>query len=76
MIARMSKVEIAGQKGMLQEVLSLLRELSVFQVDPAFVGFIEKGGEEHVRSFVLDEKTVLERMLLEELRLKIDEFFS
>lgn len=76
MIARMSKIEIVGTKGLLRDVLSLLRELGVFQVEPALVGFIEKDVEEHVRSFALDEKTVMERMFLEDLRTRINELFS
>ncbi len=43
MIVRMSKVEIVGAKGLLQDVLSLLRELGIFQIEPATVGFIEEG---------------------------------
>jgi len=76
MIVRMSKVEIVGPKGLLQEALSRLRELGIFQIEPASVGFIEKEDEEHIRSFSLDEKTALERVYLEGLRVKIDELFS
>ncbi len=76
MIVRMSKVEIVGAKGLLQDVLSLVRELGIFQIEPAAIGFIEKGYEEHIRSFSLDEKTVFERLFFEDLELKIDELFS
>ena len=43
MIVRMAKVEIVGPKGLIEEVLRLLKEMAVFQIEPATVGFIEKG---------------------------------
>jgi V/A-type H+-transporting ATPase subunit I len=55
MIVRMSKVEIVGAKGLLQDVLSLLRELGIFQIEPATVGFIEAGREHDIRSFMPDQ---------------------
>jgi V/A-type H+-transporting ATPase subunit I len=76
MIVRMSKIEIVGEKGLLQEVLALLRELGIFQIEPATVGFIEEGREEDIRSFMPDEKTMFERLFLENLRQKIAELFS
>ena len=76
MIVRMSKIEIVGEKPLLQEVLTLLRELGIFQIEPATVGFIEKEWEKDVRSFMLDEKTVFERMFLEDLRQKIELLFA
>lgn len=76
MIVRMSKVEIVGSKDLLQETLGLLRELGIFQIEPATVGFIDEGREEDIRSFVPDEKSMFERLFLENLRQKIDEFFS
>ena len=76
MIVTMSKVEIAGPKDLLQQVLALLRELGLFQVDPAAVGFIEKQEEHEIRSFALDERTAVERLSIEEFRGRIDELFS
>ena len=76
MIVRMSKVEIVGPKDLLQQALSLLRALGIFQIEPTAVGFIEKEDQENIRSFSLDEKTAIERMRLDELRLKIEELFS
>jgi V/A-type H+-transporting ATPase subunit I len=76
MIVKMSKVEIVGPKDLLQDVISLLRDMGIFQIEPATVGLIEKGQEEHVRSLSLDEKTLFERLFLEDLRLKIDELLS
>jgi V/A-type H+-transporting ATPase subunit I len=76
MIVRMSKVEIVGPKALLQESIVLLRNEGIFQIEPAAVGFIEKADQENIRSFSLDEKTTVERLYLEDLRLKIDELFS
>jgi V/A-type H+-transporting ATPase subunit I len=75
-IVRMSKVEIVGPKGMLQDVLALLRQKGVFQIEAEFRGPVETGDEEHVRSFLLDEKTLAERLFLEDLVLRIDALFS
>ncbi len=76
MIVRMSKVEIVGAKDLLQNMLALLRELGIFQIEPATLGFIEEGREEDIRSFIPDEKTMLERLFLEDLRQKIIDLFS
>lgn len=76
MIVRMSKAEIVGPKDLLQESIVLLRNAGIFQIEPAAVGFIEKEDQEHIRSFSLDEKTAVERLYLEDLRLKIEELFS
>src|SRR5574337_231337 len=76
MIVRMSKVEIVGAKDLLQEALTLLRDLGIFQIEPAAVGFAEEGREEDIRSLIPDDKTMLERIFLENLRQKITELFS
>ena len=76
MIVRMSKVEIVGPKDLLQESIVLLRNAGIFQIEPAAVGFIEKEDQEHIRSFSLDQKTAVDRLYLEDLRLKIEELFS
>jgi len=76
MIVRMSKIEIVGAKNLLQDVLSKLRELGVFQVEPATVGFVEEGHEDDIRTYTLDEKALLERTFLSELRAKINELLS
>jgi V/A-type H+-transporting ATPase subunit I len=76
MIVRMAKVEIVGAKELLQGVLARLREIGIFQIEPATVGFVEEGHEDDIRSFMLDEKSVFERVFLEELRAKIVEVLS
>lgn len=45
MIVKMSKIEIAGPKEMLQEALYLLRDMGIFQIEPgAAAGLHEKVG--------------------------------
>jgi V/A-type H+-transporting ATPase subunit I len=72
----MSKVEIVGPKQLLQGVLALVRSLGLFQIEPSTVGFVEKGQEEDLRSYALEEKTVFERLFLEDLRDKVQKLFS
>lgn len=76
MIVRMSKVEIVGPKQLLQNVLSLIRTMGLFQIEPSTIGFVGKGEEVELRSFSLDETTLFERIFLEDLRDKIDKLFS
>ncbi len=76
MIVRMSKVEIVGPKGLVEDVLRLLKEMGIFQIEPATVGFIEKGCEEYVTSFLPDERSLSEVLFLEDLREKIEEMAS
>jgi len=76
LIVRMSKIEIVGPKQLLQDVLTLIRSLGLFHIEPSTVGFIEKGQEEELRSYALDEKTIFERLFLEDLREKIHKLFS
>lgn len=76
MLARMSKVEILGERGLLQDSLSLLREMGIFQIEPAALSVLEKGKEERPRSRRGDERTVFERLYFEDLRRKIDELLS
>src|SRR5512135_238796 len=76
MIVKMAKIEIVGAKNLLQDVLARLRELGVFHIEPATVGFLEEGHEDDIRSFTLDEKAMNERTFLNELRSKINELLS
>lgn len=76
MIVRMSKVEIAGPKDLLEETIAILQEMGVLQIEPAKVGFIKDKDEAYIDSFLADEKTLTERLFLEDLRDRIDELFS
>ncbi|SPQ00240.1 Putative V-type ATP synthase subunit I [Candidatus Sulfobium mesophilum] len=72
----MSKIEIVGPKALLQDTLTLVRELGIFQIEPEAVGFIEEEFEERIRTFHHDEKTAVERLFLQGVLLKIDEFIA
>ncbi|MCX7793983.1 MAG: hypothetical protein N2257_06220 [Thermodesulfovibrionales bacterium] len=76
MIVKMSKVEIAGLKELLEETLNLLREEAIVQIETETIGFIEKAEEEYIETFSLDQKTLSKKLLLEDLKAKIDELFS
>ena len=76
MIARMAKVEILGPNELLLEVIGLLRELAVFQIEQDITCFIAAGDEEKIRSLLLDEKSLAERIFLEDLRAKIEGIFA
>ncbi|MGE5894158.1 MAG: V-type ATP synthase subunit I [bacterium] len=72
----MSKVEIVGEKNLLRDVLSLLQEMGVFQLEPPGEEAAGEELKEFMRPLPADEKTAFERLFLEDLRKKIDEFFS
>lgn len=76
MIVRISKVEIAGPKGLLEEVLARLQEAGVLQIEPRAVGFIKPGDEYRIRALLPDSSSVAEMLFLEGLRSDIDELFS
>ncbi|MGD0886870.1 MAG: hypothetical protein ABSA46_18670 [Thermodesulfovibrionales bacterium] len=69
-------MEIVGGKPLLHAVLSLLRELGIFQIEPDTIAFIEQRREEDIRPFLPREETALERIFLEDLRSKIDELIT
>jgi V/A-type H+-transporting ATPase subunit I len=76
MIVRMSKVEIAGSKELLEAVLSLLQKTGLLQIEPSTIGFIEKKDEAYIESFLPDKTTLSKRLFFEELKGRIDELFS
>ncbi len=76
MIVRMSKVEIAGPKAMLNDLLALLQESGMFHLEPEVRGFISKADEVFIRSILPDEKELSERLFLENLSAKISELLS
>ncbi len=76
MIVKMSKVEIAGPRELLEKVLYLLQESGHLQIEPSTKGFIEKKDAVYIDSFLPDKGTMSERFFLEDLRGKIDELFS
>jgi V/A-type H+-transporting ATPase subunit I len=76
MIVRMSKVEIAGPRELLENVLALLRETGILHIEPSTIGFIEKKDEMYLESFLPDESALSERIFLESLGSRIEELFS
>lgn len=68
MIARMSKLEIAGPKERLYEVLEVIRETGVFQPEPDAAHFVAERREGGMHGLIPDDSTVAERLFLEHLR--------
>jgi V/A-type H+-transporting ATPase subunit I len=91
-IQKMSKVEIAGPKRLLEPVTSVVREAGVFHLEKGLPGLrhpetgtpglphIETSPAldlmKYVRPLCPDEKSLKEKFFLENLRLKIEELFS
>jgi V/A-type H+-transporting ATPase subunit I len=75
MIVRMSKVEIAGPRRLLEDVLSLLQESGTFQIDPDSVSFIGES-REYIKPSLPTSDNLAERLYLENLRDKVTELFS
>lgn len=76
MIVKMSKVEIAGPRDLLQNVLSLMQDMELLQIEPSTVGFIEQKEELYVGSYLPDKEVLSERIFLEDVRARLDELFS
>jgi len=79
MITKMSKVEIVGPKGLLQDVIALLQKLNVLQIEPESTELGDEAAEEEkIRPFLHDEReqALFERLFLDDLRRKIEELFT
>jgi V/A-type H+-transporting ATPase subunit I len=76
MIVRMCKLELAGPKELLLDVLSLLAELGVFQPEPNDSGFVAGDRFAEILEQVADGDTVEERLFLENLGRRIDELIN
>lgn len=76
MIVRMSKIELAGPKGLLEDVLFLMQESSSLQIDSDDFRCIEGTEERVIQSVVPDQKTISERFFLEDLRKQLEELFA
>ena len=72
----MSRVEIVGEKSLLRDVLSLLEDIGIFQIEPPREEVAEEEVKRLVRARLADERTVFERLFLEDLRNKINELLS
>jgi V/A-type H+-transporting ATPase subunit I len=72
----MSKIELAGPKGLLDDVIELLQESGTLQIDTGEFSRLEKAEEHAIKSLMPDERTISERFFLEDLRVRIEELFS
>lgn len=76
MIVRMSKLEIAGPKELLLDVLAVIREQGAFQPEPDTSGFVVPERRGYVHALILDERTEAERLFLENLQRMISGIIS
>ena len=76
MIVKMSKVEIAGPRDLLQNVLSLLQDMELLHIEPSAIGFVEKKEELYVESYLPDKASLSERIFLEDIKARLNELFS
>ena len=76
MIVKMSKVEIAGPRHLLEKVLYFLQDSGLLHIEPSTKGFIDTKDEAYIGSFLPDRDTLSERFFLEDLKGRVDELFS
>jgi V/A-type H+-transporting ATPase subunit I len=76
MIVRMSKVEIAGPRELLEDVLALLRDSGTLEIEPGNIGVIKKIDEVYIDSYLPDKDSLSEKLFLEDLRGRINELLS
>jgi V/A-type H+-transporting ATPase subunit I len=76
MIVRMSKVEVAGPRELLEKVLSLLRDTGILEIEPSSIGFIKKLDEVYIDSYLPDKNSLSEKLFLEDFKERIDELLS
>lgn len=76
MIVRISKVEVAGPQELLEQVLSLLREMGILEIVPGPTGFTDKIDRAYIDSYLPDKKSIAEKLFLEDVRERIDELLS
>ena len=72
----MSKVEIAGPRHLLGETLSLVRQKGDLHIEPSTVGFVDDIHKREVHSLLPDEKTLFEKIFLEDLEAKLHDLFA
>ena len=76
MIVKMSKVEMIGPKDQLLEVLDLLRGKGVFQPEADVNGYVPHEDELRIRSLLLSDGDISEKLFLEKLKGQIVEIVS
>ncbi len=76
MIVRMSKLEIAGPKELLIDVLEVIRELGTFQPEDCSTAVVDDRQQAMPSVLPPDDRAVAERVFLENLRLQTSEIIS
>lgn len=76
MIVRMSKLEIAGPKELLLDVLEIIREQGTFQPEEGGAAPTDNGEPALLRMPAPDDRMVAERLFLENMRLKTGEIIA
>jgi V/A-type H+-transporting ATPase subunit I len=72
----MSKVEIVGPRQLLGETLSLVRKKGDLHIEPSAVGFVDDLHKQAIHSLLPDEKTLFEKIFLEEFAAKLNHLFA
>lgn len=75
MIIRMTKVEIAGPKDLLLEVIDSARDLGALQLEPEIDELSIEAGEA-LKNLMLDEEELSRRFFFEQLQVNIGELFD
>ncbi|MDD2582457.1 MAG: V-type ATPase 116kDa subunit family protein [Desulfuromonadaceae bacterium] len=76
MIVRMSKLEIAGPKELLLEVLEVIRDLGIFQLDEENAAVADGRQKAWLHAQPPDDRVVAERLFLENLRRQTGEIIA
>ena len=76
MIVRMSKLEIAGPKELLLDVLDMIREQGVFQPEEESARFVGRERRGALHGLIMDQRTAAERLYLDNLHLMTGEIID
>ena len=72
----MSKVEIVGPRQLLGETLLLVRKEGDLHIEPSAVGFVDDIHKREIHSLLPDDKSLFEKIFLEEFEGKLKVLFS
>ena len=72
----MSKVEITGPRNEMLPVLETIERAEVLQIDPEIKGRIDEGAVLQIHPLALDGRMLAERLLLEDLSVKVDRLLA
>lgn len=76
MIVRMSKLEIAGPKELLLDVLEIIRELGVLQLETGEAGFSHEKYQPSLPPGAAEDRALSERLFLENMRRQTGEIIA